>query len=125
MQSSLEPGKCPICGDRYYEKLVLPDGTEVRQVGTSVLASDRNISVETNYRDSYIVLDDLTLTRVSYCAKHNPTSDDLLAIFQLTREFVIAEQRIKGGESAALQIVKWESLNVVDTATTETEAVIS
>lgn len=119
MQSRLEPGKCPICGDVYYERLVLPDGTPVRQVGTSVLASDRNLTVDTNYRDSYVLLDDLSLTRVSYCKNHNPSTDDLLAIFQMTREYSVAELEAKGD---ALGALKWTNLNVVDTATTELEA---
>lgn len=123
MQSQLEPGKCPICGDRYFEKLMLPDGTEVRQIGTSVLASDKNLTVHTNYRDSYIVLSDLSLTRVSYCEKHNPSQEELLAIFELTRSYAIDEQRAKGGENAALQVVKWQGFEVLDVAQDEMVAI--
>lgn len=122
MQSKLELGHCPICGDPYIEQTVMPDGTPVKMVGKQALVSDSRLLVKTNYRDQYLVLDDLTLTRVSYCAKHDPTQAELYQIFELTREYTIKERRENGGESAAHEIHRWENLRPIDNAKDEITA---
>lgn len=122
MFKELKLGHCPICGDPYREVVMLPNGKTTTVIGQGVAGLDGKAVVESNYREGHVILDDLSMTRVSFCKKHNPTDDELRTIFELTRAFMLNDMQERDPEGTKVQQARWQQFLPVEFHANEHEA---
>lgn len=112
----LQLGKCPICGTEYFEKTI--------RKGSDVLSEKNTIVTESNYFEIFLVLNSLSLTRMSFCTAHvtDLTDAQVSAAFQMLRSYMIRDIEANDPVKMEAQLLMWNNVKLKSWHRTEKEA---